>query len=287
MTVAANNKQNVSTTRGVRGGYFLSAPLGTTDVPTKNNFTTWTPGSDWENQGYIVEDGVTESASSDGGDALRDINLDQVDTAAGTHTETLQVGLMENAYAPLATIFGHANVSDSAGVLETKHRWSEADETRMYVLLLLLKNGRKWVKFIPAAKVSSVDDLTLNATTVAQRGVTLTYLTDDSGTGCYDWMESTETPAPQLTALSGTNLTLSPTFSATVRSYTATASSTTTTLTATAGAGNTVSIKDANGNTYSSGGSIPIVTGTNKITVTVTTTATGAVGVYTITATKS
>lgn len=191
--MAANNKANVSTTRGVRGGYFLSAPIGTADVPTKATFDTWSPTAAWENQGYVVEDGLTESVSRDGGDALRDINLDHVDDTVGTYTETVQVGLMEVAKNPLATIYGHDNVTDQGGTIEVDHNWSQADEERMYVFLLLLKDGRKWVKFIPDGKVTEREDLTLNATTVAQRSVTITYLTDDDGSGCKDWIESTET----------------------------------------------------------------------------------------------
>lgn len=284
----ANNKQNVSTTRGVKGGYFLSAPIGTTDVPTKANFKTWTPTSVWENQGYIVEDGLTESVSSDGGDELRDINLDAVDTVAGTHSETVQVGFMEVTKNALATQYGHANVTDANGTIEVKHNWSASDETRMYVFLLLLKNGRKWVKFIPAAKVTELDDLTLNATTVAQRSATITYLTDDEGNGCFDWIESNDTPAPQLSTLTvtGTGISLSPSFAAGTTAYTSNATGTSATVTATAAAGNTVSIKSGE-NTYSSGSAVPLVSGTNKIVVTVTHTDSGAQGVYTITITKS
>lgn len=193
--MAANNKANVSTTRGVRGGYFYSAPIGTTDVPTKANFKTWTPSEAWENQGYVVEDGLTESVSKDGGDALRDINLDHVDDTVGTYTETVQVGLMENAKNPLSTVYGHQNVTDEGGTIEVDHNWSKSEEERMYVFLLLLKNGRKWVKFIPDGKVSEIEDLTMNATTVAQRGVTISYLTDEDGSGCKDWIESNETNA--------------------------------------------------------------------------------------------
>lgn len=191
--MAANNKANVSTTRGVKGGYFLSAPIGTTDVPTKATFKTWAPTNAWENQGYIVEDGITESVSSDNATDLRDINLDIVDSADGTHTETIQVGFMEVAKNALATQYGHANVTDAGGTIEVQHNWSEASEERMYAFLLLLKNGRKWVKFIPAGKVTELADLTLNATTVAQRQATITYLTDDDGVGCFDWIESNET----------------------------------------------------------------------------------------------
>ena len=287
--MAANNKANVSTTRGVRGGYFLSAPIGTTDVPTATNFTTWSPGASWENQGYIVEDGITESLSSDGGDALRDINLDQLDETPQTYTETMQVGFMEVAKGPLATQYGHANVTDENGVLSVAHNWGNAAEHRMYVFLLLLTNGRKWVKYIPDGKVTALDDLTLNATTVAQRSATITYMTDEDGNGCFDWIESNETPAPVLStfSISGTGTSLTPAFSANTRAYTSAASGTSVTVTATAASGNTVAIKDANGNTYSAGGSVPIVTGTNVITITVTHTESGAKGVYTLTVTKS
>lgn len=193
--MAANNKANVSTTRGVVGGYFFSAPLGTTDVPTAANYKTWAPGNAWENQGYVPEDGFTESASNDGGDDLRDINLEVVDTLSGSVTETLNIGFMEIAKNPLATQYGHENVTDSNGTITVDHNWAKAEETRMFALLLLLKGNRRWVKFIPAGKVTERDDLTGNKTTVATRNVTITYTTDENGSGCKDFIESTETSA--------------------------------------------------------------------------------------------
>lgn len=190
-----NNKANVSTTRGVVGGYFFSAPIGTIDVPNASNFKTWVPGADWELQGYVPEDGFTESVSNDGSDELRDINLEVVDTSEGSFTETLQIGFMEMAKNPLATQYGHANVTDASGIITVQHNWSQAGETRMYALLLVLKNGRRWVKFIPAGKVTEVGEFTGNATTVAGRTVTITYTTDANGSGCTDFIESTETHA--------------------------------------------------------------------------------------------
>lgn len=157
----------------------------------------------------------------------------------------------------------------------------------MYAFLLLLKNGRKWVKFIPDGKVSELGDFTGNKTTAAQRQATITYIVDDEGNGCFDWIESNETPAPQLTALSGTGIALSPTFAAGTRTYTATSSAGSTTITATAGTGKTVAVKDGNGNSYGSGGSVPLVTGKNVLAITVTDTDTGAEGIYTLTITKS
>lgn len=281
-----NNKANVSTTRGLVGGYFYSAAVTNVDVPTKANYASWTPSDAWELQGYIPSDGMTETVSTDGGTDLQDINLDVVDSVTGSSTETIQVGFMEIAHHALATVYGHANVTDENGTIEVAHNWTASEEERMYVFLLVLKNGRKWVKFIPSAKVTERGDLTLNKTTIAQRTVTLTYLTDEDGNGCFDWIDSNDTPKPVLTALSLTGGTLSPTFDAATRAYTATASGSSVTVTATAAAGNTVSIKCGE-NTYSSGSSIPVVTGTNKIVVTVTNTDSGAIGAYTLTITKS
>lgn len=291
--MAANNKANVSTTKGHKGGYLFSAPVGTTGAPTKTAFhasewlTNGAPPTGWECLGYIPTDGFKETPDLGSGDAIRDINLEQIDSIDGTPTESITFALMETKAHALGTVYGHANVTDEDGVIEAQHNWNNAGEHYQYVFLLLLKNDRAWTKYIPDGKVTSVSEFTGNRTTVAQHEVTVTYLTDDAGTGCYDWYDSTETPAPQLTALSGTGITLSPTFDATKRAYTATSTSTSTTLTATAGTGKTVAIKDGNGNSYSSGTAIPLVAGTNAVTITVKHTETGAEGTYTLTITKS
>lgn len=291
--MAANNKANVSTVRGYKGGYLFSAPLGTAGAPTKTNYlpTQWltdgNPPAGWEGLGYIPEDGLTETPSLEPGDDIRDINLDTIDELDGSPSETLTVALMEIKSHALGTYYGHANVTDENGTIEVKHNWGSAGEHYQYVFLFSLKNDRFWTKYIPDAKVSEVSEVTMNKTSIPQHEVTLKYLTDADGNGCFDWIQSTETPAPQLTALSGTGITLSPTFDAGTRTYTATSTASSTTLTATAATGKTVAITDGNGNAYSSGGSIPLVTGKNVITVTVTDTATNAKGVYTITVTKS
>ena len=291
--MAANSKANVSTVRGVKGGYCFSAPLGTAGAPTATNYhaTDWltngAPPAGWECLGYIVEDGFTENPNRDSGDAIRDINLDKLDEVSGTADESCTVGFREVKGHVLGTAYGHDNVTDANGTIEVRHNWGNFDEHYQYVFLLLLKNGRAWTKYVPDGKVSEVAERTFNKTTAADTTVTISYNADEDGNGCFDWIDSTETPGPALTALSGTNITLSPTFNANTRTYTATSTSTSTTITATAASGNTVSIKDGNGNTYSSGGSVPLVAGKNVLTVTVTNTASGAKGFYTLTITKS
>lgn len=185
-----NNKANVSTTRGVQGGYIFRAPVGTAGAPTG---VEWTPGDGWDCLGYIAEDGFIEGVSQDSSTELRDINRDLLDDVSGNFTETLQLALMEVAKAPLSVYYGSENVADASGVLSVVHNWGKSDETMQYVLLLLLKNDRKWTKHIPQGKVTDREDFTGNKTTAAQHGVTITYTTNDNGDGCFDWFESTET----------------------------------------------------------------------------------------------
>lgn len=198
MAAAANNKQNVSTVRGHAGGYLFSAPVGTTGAPTKTSFKTWVNSvpNGWENLGYIPEDGFTETPEVDSGEAIRDINLEKIDDTDGAVTESLTVAFREIKKHTMGTVYGHANVTDASGTLEVKHRWGQAFEHYQYVFVLLLKDDRVWVKYIPDGKVTGISEVTHNKTTVCDHEVTISYNDDADGTGCYDWIESTETTAP-------------------------------------------------------------------------------------------
>lgn len=189
----ANSAENVSTTRGVVGGYFFRAPVDVADLPTAANFASWKPTDAWVNLGYIPEDGFTEGVEFGDTTELRDINLDVVDSSTGGATETLTVTLMEMNARALGAEFGTANVTDAKGVITVNHDWSKLDETFAYAMLLVLKNGRKWVKLIPKGKVTSVGEFTGNATTAAQRQIVLSYIKPDKGAACIDYIESNDT----------------------------------------------------------------------------------------------
>lgn len=189
----ANSAENVSTTRGVVGGYFFRAPVDVADLPTSANFATWKPTDAWVNLGYIPEDGFTEGVEFGDTTELRDINLDVVDSSMGGATETLTVTLMEMNARALGAEFGTANVTDARGVITVNHDWSKLDETFAYAMLLVLKNGRRWVKLIPKGKVTSVGEFTGNATTAAQRQIVLSYIKPDEGAACIDYIESNDT----------------------------------------------------------------------------------------------
>ena len=187
----SNMKENVSTTRGVQGGYIFRAATTVADVPTDSS---WTPSdAGWLCLGYIPEDGFTEGVSQESNTSLRDINRDLLDEVSGSFTETLNVAFMEIKKDALAVYYGSGNVTDALGELKVEHNWGNSDEEMQYALLLLLKNDRKWVKHIPKGKVTDRADFTGNKTTAAQHEVTITYIADDDGVTAYDYFESTET----------------------------------------------------------------------------------------------
>lgn len=202
MAQTANSTANVSTTRGVKGGYMFSAVRTTETIAALQTLldasglakiTTPIPDS-IPNMGYLSGDGFNEGLDRSS-DSLSDINGDTVDTYGSTSTETLGVTLMETAAKPLGLYYGSQNVSDASGLLTVDHNWSNSDEERIVILDLVLKNGRRWRKVIPICKVTERGEFTGNSTTAAQRNLTLTYQTDQNGSGCLDWFQSTETSA--------------------------------------------------------------------------------------------
>ena len=152
----ANNQANVSSAKGVKGGYIFSAPVGTelpTDIKTKLD-----PA--FKCLGFLSEDGYVESVDEDADD-INDMNGD---------------------------------VTDENGLITVKHN-ADSHDVFAYVLDLVLKNNRRWRKVVPKGKSSELDDLTIASSELCQRALTMKYLTDEQGNTCYDYYESTETQA--------------------------------------------------------------------------------------------
>lgn len=174
-----NDKRYVSTVRGLEGGYLFRAPVGTA-LP-KDIATALT--ADWKCLGYVGEDGWTESVDMSS-ETIKDMNAEVVDTYFSEITETIAVPLMDMAPAAFETEYGSANVSSADGLIKVNHDWTKLDETFSYVMELVLKNGRRWRKVIPAAKVTEVGEFQGNASTPSGREVTITYTEK-----CYDLYE--------------------------------------------------------------------------------------------------
>lgn len=184
-----NNQANVSAGKGVKGGYIFSAPVGTalpTDIKSKLD-----PA--FKCLGFISEDGYVETIDEDSDD-LVDMNGDIMDSTNGTRVESAQFTLAEIKADALKRQYGERNVTDENGVISVKHN-SDSHDSFSYVLELVLKNGRRWRKVVPAGKSSELDDLTIASSELCQRALTMKYLTDDAGNTCYDYYESTETIA--------------------------------------------------------------------------------------------
>lgn len=178
------NKNNVSTVKGVAGGYLFTAPLGT---PVPENY--WDElGPDFACAGYVTEDGMTEEADGSSED-IKDMNGDVVgDYDEGT-TETLGFALMEISEESMAMRYGHENVSSDEHQMAIDHNWSKSKEDRVVVADLVMKNKRRWRKVIPQGTVSERGGIQLNGSNAASHEVTVKYLTDENGSGCKDYIQ--------------------------------------------------------------------------------------------------
>lgn len=185
----ANNMENVSAGKGVKGGYIFCAPVGTA-LPT--DYTTKL-ASDFKCLGFISEDGYEESVDEDSND-LVDMNGDLMDSSNSNRVESGQVTLAEVKADTLKVQYGADNVTDVDGVITVKHN-GDSHPVFAYVLELVLKNGRRWRKVIPQGQSSELDSLTVASGDLCQRAVTIKYLTDADGNTCYDYIQSTETEA--------------------------------------------------------------------------------------------
>ena len=184
-----NETKNVSSTKGVKGGYIFSAPVGTalpTDIKSKLD-----PA--FRCLGFISEDGYTESEETDANE-LKDMNGDLMDSSNSNRVESAQVTFAEIKASTLKRQYGEDNVKDENGVISVKHN-SNSHPTFIYVLELVLKNNRRWRKVVPQGQSSELDDLTIASSELCQRPLTIKYLTDSEGNTCYDYFESTETDA--------------------------------------------------------------------------------------------
>lgn len=185
MATGTNTVANVSTTKGVSGGYFFSAPIS--ETPPSDYSTSL--GANFVNLGFISEDGVSESIEVDTEDYV-DLNGDTVYTATSKRTETIKLTLLEVKEAALKEIYGQSMVTvDLDGDMLVKHG-SHTDANRVYVLELVLRDGRQWRQVIPCGQVTEVGDLSLAAGELAGREITITCNVDSNSVSVYDYIEA-------------------------------------------------------------------------------------------------
>ena len=186
--MAANNKANVSVAKGVIGGYFYIAPIGTT-LPT--DYTT-ALNSAFENVGYISDEGVTHAKSSSTTD-FTDMNADSIETAVNIDSRTVAATFVEMNEVALKARFGDSNVTvdSTTGAISWKDTNGEMPHVSI-VEELVLKGGRRWRRVIPDAKVTEWEDTTDVSTELAGGGLTYTKYVDSTGAYEYDYLAPIE-----------------------------------------------------------------------------------------------
>lgn len=181
----ANDTANVSTGKGVAGGYAFRAPVGPgTTIPTDN---TTSLGAEFVGLGYISEDGISESIETDT-ENIVDMNGDVILAATSSREETITFTLVEVMEEALKVAYGDANVAESSGVITVQHNGSDTGQ-HVYVFELLLKNNRKWRQVVPVGAVTEVGELAISSGEVVGREITITCAADTTGNTVYDYID--------------------------------------------------------------------------------------------------
>lgn len=192
MAIAANDSANVSVGKGLKGGYLFSAPIGTA-LPTKPDTKAEDLDEAFVNLGYVSEDGINNAIDQDAENYV-DMNGDTIESASSTYTETMVFTLVEQKKDTLSEEYGHDNVTDESGLITVKHN-SNPKQRRSYVMLLVLKDGRRQTSVIPAGQVTEVGEKQYVSTDLVGRELTVTCYPDANGDCVLDYIESTETTA--------------------------------------------------------------------------------------------
>ncbi len=181
----ANDTANVSTGKGVAGGYVFRAPVATATIPTDN---TTALGTEFVGLGYISEDGISESIESDSENVV-DMNGDVILVASSSREETITFTLVEVMADALKVAYGDANVTTANDVITVKHNGADTGQ-HVYVFELVLKNGRKWRQVVPVGSVTEVGELTINSGEVVGREITIACAADAQGNTVYDYIDA-------------------------------------------------------------------------------------------------
>ena len=186
--MATNNTANVSVGKGVVGGYFFTAPVGTT-LPT--NFGSTLDTTKWLNVGYLSDEGITASQDADNSD-FNDLNGDMIASSMSSKTRTLGLQFVEVNEVSAKESFGQSNVTvDASGNMTIVHNNDPMDH-RSGVIEAVLRDGRRWRRVIPDMCVTEWDDMTIVSSELVMFPVTYTLYADATGNYIYDYIQSTE-----------------------------------------------------------------------------------------------
>ena len=191
--MATNNTQNVSTGKGVAGGYFYTAPVGT---PLPSDFSS-DLNSAFVNCGFLSDEGITNSTDADN-QTYKDLNGDDVLTAYAGRTRTISLQFIELNEQSLKEVYGQGNVDVSGDMITVTHD-NDDPEHRSLVMELLLRDGRRWRRVVEDAQISDWENVTVVSSDLVNLGVAYT-LNKGNTTDAYikDYIEPTASVNPSV-----------------------------------------------------------------------------------------
>lgn len=177
------NAQNVSAGKPT-GGAISVAPLGTT-LPTG---TAATLDTAFKSLGYISDQGLVNAntpTNTDikawGGDTVLSIQSEKSDTFRFKLIETKNIDVLK-------TVYGDDNVTEADGETTIKANAKEA-EYNSYVVDMIMKGGTLKRVVIPAAKITTLADITYTDNDPVGYEVTITAVPDTAGNTHYEYIK--------------------------------------------------------------------------------------------------
>lgn len=188
MATAKNSVANVTTGKPKIGGAVFRAPAGTA-LPED---ATSELDAEFQNLGYISEDGVTNAPSIEseeikawGGDTVANPQTGKTDGFQMTMIESLNVGALK-AY------FGDSNVTGTSLKTGIKIQCNAKElEAAVWVIDMVATGNIPHRIVIPNAKPSELEEITYVDNEATGLGMTLAALPDEEGNTHYEYIGGT------------------------------------------------------------------------------------------------
>lgn len=185
----ANDTANVSVGKGVVGGYFFTADIGTA-LPT--DYTTALAAA-YKNVGYLSDEGITNSTDASVDD-FNDLNGDKVASALSSKDRTVGLQFIEVNETSIKEVVGASNVTvtpgsgGASGTIAVVHNNSDMPH-RVGVAEIVLRDGRRWRRVYADMQVTEWDDTTFVSSELVSFPVTYSLFPDSAGNYIYDYIE--------------------------------------------------------------------------------------------------
>ena len=182
----ANNANNVSVAKPKVGGAIYRADIGTT-LPTN---AVDALDEAFKALGYVSEDGLTNANSYESEDIVSWDGV-VVETSEGTKTDTFTFKLIESLNTEvLKSVFGDSNVTGALATGITVTSNATAQESKSWVVDMIMKNGALKRIVIPDGKVTAVADVTYKRDELVGYEITVSAVPDASGNTHYEYIKS-------------------------------------------------------------------------------------------------